>query len=95
MQEDFQKTEGQGPGEVSWETDIGSLHIKIGIPEEILREACGATQEARVKIAGTLAARNLQRYPQLAFSASQDPVVLWSDVRRSILNVFEAHAPTS
>ncbi len=89
------KTGGQEPGEVSWETDIGSLRIKIGIPGEVLRQASMSTQEARVKIAGALAAQNLQKYPQLAFTSAQDPVVLWSDVRRSILNAFEARTGTA
>jgi hypothetical protein len=86
---------GEPSGEVSLETDIGSLRIKIGIPPEILRQASTATHEARVKIAGALAAQNLQKYPQQAFSSAQDPVVLWSDVRRSILNAFEAHTATA
>jgi type II secretory pathway predicted ATPase ExeA len=90
-EEPLRETGEEGPGEVSWETDIGSLRITIGIPVETLRQASTADQEGRVKIAGALAARNLQKYPQLAFSSARDPVVLWSDVRRSILNVFEAH----
>jgi hypothetical protein len=80
---------------VSWETDIGSLRITIGIPGEVLRQASAADREGRVKIAGALAAQNLQKYPQLAFSSSQDPVVLWSDVRRSILSALEAHTTTA
>jgi hypothetical protein len=47
------------------------------------------------KIAGTLAAQTLQRYPQLAFSTSQDPVALWSDIRKSILNELEQYAMAS
>ena len=89
------KTGEQVPGEVSWETDVGSLRITIGIPGEVLRQASAASQETRVKIAGALAAQNLQKYPQLALTLSQDPVVLWSDVRRSILNAFETHTATA
>lgn len=90
-EEPSRKTGEPESSDVSLDADIGTLRIKIGIPAEVLRQACAATDEARLKIAGTLAAQNLQKYPQLAFSASQDPVVLWSDVRRSILNAFEAH----
>ncbi|MGD0232292.1 MAG: AAA family ATPase [Syntrophorhabdales bacterium] len=81
--------EGQQPVEASWETDIGSAHIRIGIPADVLRQASTSSEEMKVKMAGALAAQTLQRYPQLVFSSSQDPVVLWSEIRTSILNVFE------
>ncbi len=78
--------------EESWETDIGSFHIKISIPFEILREAGASSSERRRKMAGSLAAQTLQKYPQLAFSASHDPVSLWGDITQSILAVFEQHS---
>ncbi len=80
--------------EASWETDIGSFHIKIAVPIDILRQAGLSPWETRTKIAGTLAAQTLQKYPQLAFSPSQDQVVLWSNIRNSILSAFEQHAST-
>ena len=81
--------------EASWETDIGSFHIKIAVPIDILRQAGSSPWETRTKIAGTLAAQTLQRYPQLAFSPSQDQVALWSNIRNSILSAFEQQASTS
>ena len=80
------------PQEASWETDIGSFHIKIAVPIDILRQAGLSPWETRTKIAGTLAAQTLQRYPQLAFSPSQDQVALWSNIRNSILSAFDQHA---
>jgi len=80
------------PQEASWETDIGSFHIKIAVPIDILRQAGLSPWETRTKIAGTLAAQTLQKYPQLAFSQSQDQVALWSNIRTSILSAFEQHA---
>jgi len=76
----------------SWETDIGSFHIKISIPFEILREAGASSSDRRRKMAGSLAAQTLQKYPQLAFSAAHDPVSLWGDITQSILAVFEQHS---
>jgi type II secretory pathway predicted ATPase ExeA len=81
--------------EASWETDIGSVHIRIAVPFDILQQAGSSTWETRTKIAGTLAAQTLQRYPQLAFSPSQDQVALWSNIRKSILSAFDQHAVTS
>ena len=81
--------------EASWETEIGSFHIRIEVPFDILRQAGLSTWETRTKIAGTLAAQTLQRYPQLASSPSQDQVALWSNIRESILSAFEQHTLTS
>jgi type II secretory pathway predicted ATPase ExeA len=80
------------PQEASWETDIGSFHVKIEVPLDILRQAGLSPWETRSKIAGTLAAQTLQKYPELAFSPSQDQVALWSNIRNSILSAFDQHA---
>ena len=77
---------------MSWETDIGSFRIRIAIPFDVMEQAESSTSEIRTKIAGGLAAQTLQRYPQLAFSASHDPVALWSDIRKSILAAMEQHS---
>jgi type II secretory pathway predicted ATPase ExeA len=76
----------------SWETDIGSFHIKISIPLEVLQQAGASSTEKRVKMAGSLAAQTLQNYPQLAYSSSHDPVTLWGDITQSILSVLEQHS---
>jgi general secretion pathway protein A len=89
-----QQTERVEKQEASWETDIGSFHIKIAVPFDVLREAGLSTWETRTKIAGTLAAQTLQRYPQLAYSPSQDQVALWSSIRKAILSAFERHELT-
>jgi hypothetical protein len=93
-QTSVQKTERVEKQEASWETDIGSFHIKIAVPFDVLREAGLSTWETRTKIAGTLAAQTLQRYPQLAYSPSQDQVALWSSIRKAILSAFERHELT-
>ena len=80
------------PREESWETDIGSVHIKISIPFEVLQQAGASSTEKRVKMAGSLAAQTLQNYPQLAYSSSHDPVALWGDITQSILTVLEQHS---
>jgi type II secretory pathway predicted ATPase ExeA len=81
--------------ETSWETDIGPFRVKIAIPSDILQQAGASSSETRAKIAGSLAAQTLQRYPQMAFSSSHDPVALWGDITKSILNAFEQHAMAS
>jgi type II secretory pathway predicted ATPase ExeA len=80
------------PLEESWETDIGSVHIKISIPIEVLQQAGASSIEKRMKMAGSLAAQTLQNYPQLAYSSSHDPVALWGDITQSILTVLEQHS---
>ncbi len=85
--EEKQQSEEQ---ETSWETDIGSFHVRIVIPLDVMRQAGSSSSEVRTKIAGSLAAQTLQKYPQLAFSASHDPVTLWSDIRKSILAAMES-----
>jgi hypothetical protein len=83
------------PEEASWEANIGSLHITITIPHDMLEQVGRSSGEAKMKMAGTLAAQTLQRYPQLGFSSSVDPVTLWSDIRKSILNAFDRHSMPS
>ena len=80
------------PKEESWETDIGSVHIKISIPLEVLQQAGTSSTEKKMKMAGSLAAQTLQNYPQLAYSSSHDPVALWGDITQSILSVLEQHS---
>lgn len=82
----------QEPTETSWETDIGPFRVKIAIPFDILQQAGASTSETRMKIAGSLAAQTLQKYPQMAFSSSHDPVALWGDITKSILNAFEQYS---
>ena len=83
------------PKETSWETDIGPFRIEIAVPSDILQQAGASTSETRSKIAGSLAAQTLQKYPQMAFSPSHDPVALWGDIKKSILNAFDEHAIAS
>ncbi len=83
------------PKETSWETDIGPFRIEIAVPSDILQQAGASTSETRAKIAGSLAAQTLQKYPQMAFSPSHDPVALWGDIKKSILNAFDEHAIAS
>ncbi|HUJ70587.1 MAG TPA: AAA family ATPase [Syntrophorhabdales bacterium] len=80
------------PKEESWETDIGSVHIRISIPLEVLQQAGTSSTEKKMKMAGSLAAQTLQNYPQLAYSSSHDPVALWGDITQSILSVLEQHS---
>ena len=75
--------------ETAWEIDIGSFHVRIVIPSDLMRQALSAVPEIRTKIAGSLAAQTLQKHPQLAFSTSHDPVAVWSDIRKSILTAME------
>jgi type II secretory pathway predicted ATPase ExeA len=84
-------TEQPEQQEMSWETDIGSFHIRIAIPPDVLQQVDSSPSDIRTKIAGSLAAQTLQKYPQLAFSSSHDPVALWSDIRRAILTAMEQH----
>lgn len=81
--------------ETSLEMNIGSFHIRIVVPADIMRQAESSSPDVRTKIAGSLAAQTLQKHPQLAFSASDDPVALWSDIRKSIIAAMEQHTRTA
>jgi type II secretory pathway predicted ATPase ExeA len=71
------------------EAIIGKFKIKIGIPLQILKVATSSTRENRIKLAGSLAAQTLDKYPQLTSETSTDPVALWSEIKSLILNAFE------
>jgi hypothetical protein len=71
------------------EAIVGKFKIKIGIPLQILKVATSSTRENRIKLAGSLAAQTLDKYPQLTSETSTDPVALWSEIKSLILNAFE------
>ncbi len=71
------------------EAIVGKFKIKIGIPLQILKVATSSTRENRIKLAGSLAAQTLDKYPQLTGETSTDPVALWSEIKSLILNAFE------
>jgi len=71
------------------EAIVGKFKIKIGIPLQLLKAATSSTRENRAKLAGSLAAQTLDKYPQLTSETSVDPVALWSEIRSLILNAFE------
>jgi type II secretory pathway predicted ATPase ExeA len=71
------------------EAIVGKFKIKIGIPLQILKVAASSTRENRIKLAGSLAAQTLDKYPQLTSETSTDPVALWSEIKSLILNAFE------
>ncbi|OPY57845.1 MAG: hypothetical protein A4E57_04923 [Syntrophorhabdaceae bacterium PtaU1.Bin034] len=50
------------PPEELRETDIGSFHIRIGIPVNVLRQSWSFNQETRIKITGKLAVQTLKKY---------------------------------
>ncbi len=71
------------------EAMLGKFKIKIGIPLQLLKLAASSTRENRAKLAGTLAAQTLDKYPQLTSETAVDPVALWSEIRSLILKAFE------
>ena len=71
------------------EAIVGKFKIKIGIPLQLLKMAASSTRENRAKLAGSLAAQTLDKYPQLTGETAVDPVALWSEIRSLILNAFE------
>jgi general secretion pathway protein A len=71
------------------EAIVGKFKIKIGIPMQILKVATASTRENRIKLAGSLAAQTLDKYPQLTSETATDPVALWSEIKSLILNAFE------
>jgi general secretion pathway protein A len=80
--------------EILEEARIGKFKIRIGIPVQLIRQARQSTRENRLKMAGGLAAQTLQKYPQLTFSTSADPVAVWSEIRNFILTTLEGTGET-
>ncbi len=74
------------------EAIVGKFKIKIGIPLQLLKLATSSTRENRAKLAGSLAAQTLDKYPQLTSETSVDPVALWAEIKSLILNAFEREA---
>jgi hypothetical protein len=68
---------------------LGKYRIKVGIPLQLLKMAASSNRENRAKLAGSLAAQTLDKYPQLTGESAVDPVALWSEIRSLILNAFE------
>ncbi|HME42068.1 MAG TPA: AAA family ATPase, partial [Syntrophorhabdales bacterium] len=71
------------------EAIVGKFKIKVGIPLQLLKMATSSTRENRAKLAGSLAAQTLDKYPQLTSETAVDPVALWSEIKALVLNAFE------
>jgi hypothetical protein len=78
--------------EIAEEMSIGAHRIRVEIPLQMIRDARSSSTEARVKLAGSLAAHTMQAHPQLTVSSAMDPVSIWHDIRTHILNAFEREA---
>jgi len=79
------------PTEVCEEAIIGKYKIKIGLPLHLIKQSVSTTREDRVKLAGSLAAQTLEKYPQLTVESVHDPVALWSEIKNLILSAIERH----
>ncbi len=73
---------------VLWELEIGEHKIGIDVPSHVIDQAQSFTQEQRGKLAGSLAAQALKKYPQLLFSPSADPVSVWGEIRNLVMKRF-------
>ncbi len=72
--------------EILEEITIGQHRVEIPIPARLIGQARTAAKEQRVKMAGALAAQILQKNPRLVSSHLDDPVHVWGDLRKFILN---------
>jgi type II secretory pathway predicted ATPase ExeA len=79
------------PAEVCEEAIIGKYKIKIGLPLHLIQQSASTTRDDRVKLAGSLAAQTLEKYPQLTVESVHDPVALWSEIKNLILSALERH----
>ncbi len=71
------------------EATTGKFKIKVAVPLDLVKAAVSSPHENRAKLAGSLAARMLEKYPQLTSATTIDPVALWSEIRDLILDTFE------
>ena len=72
--------------EIREEIVVGQHRVEIHIPAHVICQAHISTQEKRVKMAGVLAARILQENPHVISSHLDDPVHIWGDIRKFMLN---------
>jgi type II secretory pathway predicted ATPase ExeA len=70
------------------EIEINDMKVTINLPHHIIEQGQSLTGESRIKLAGALAAQTLQKHPQLMTSRFSDPVHVWSEIRKSVLNMF-------
>jgi type II secretory pathway predicted ATPase ExeA len=89
QEEGSQSVSEEARTELYEEAIVGKFKIKVGIPLQILKIATSSTRENRAKLAGSLAAQTLDKYPQLTSETAVDPVALWSEIKSLILNAFE------
>ncbi|MFH2011898.1 MAG: AAA family ATPase [Pseudomonadota bacterium] len=71
--------------EVVEELEINGVKITIDIPSQFIEQAKFSTPENCIKLAGAMAAKVLQKQPELTSSPSVDPVNVWGDIRDFIL----------
>ncbi len=87
----------EGRSELYEEAVVGGFKINIEIPLQLLELATSSTRENRAKLAGSLAAQTLEKYPRLTSQAAVDAVSVWSEIKNLILSAFEreiAHSET-
>jgi len=61
------------------------------IPDEVLEQASRLPdRESRLRLAGQLAARELQEHPERFSTVKEDPIQIWDKLRSEILNSFPA-----
>ena len=64
---------------------IGEYRVKLGIPNDILKQVKSFNRESANKSAGFWAAQIIKNNPQLTRSAQADPVQLWNEIKDNIL----------
>lgn len=64
---------------------IGQHRVKLGIPNDILKQVKSFNRESANKSAGFWAAQIIKNNPQLTRSAQADPVQLWNEIKDNIL----------
>lgn len=75
--------------EIREEITVGQHRAEIVIPARLVGQARTSDKEKLNKMAGVLAAQILQKNPHLLASHLDDPVHIWGDIRKYILNKLE------
>jgi len=79
------------PGERSVSSRVKDPWSFWKIPQEVLDQASQLTdRESRLRLAGQLAARELQEHPERFASLRGDPIQIWDNLRSEILNSLSA-----
>ncbi len=78
--------EPAGKKEIIEELEMLDVKVTINIPCHVIEKARSSSHEHRLKVAGSMAAQVLKKYPELVAASLDDPISVWNDIREFVLD---------